>query len=329
MIRLTERVRNLGGFAPYGKMVPVLLLGALMLSACGSAQEGAVSATRSAPSLEATTMFGAFTYGGVWRGMDPVYELEADLGRRLDVVHWFTNWETPYYPELVAMASQGGRRPMISWQSYDLSVRDIAAGKYDGYITDWARGAATAPGLLYVRPFPEMNGDWTTWNGDPEGLRLAWRHIVDIFDSVGATNVRWVFSPNVTDSPRVPENAMELYYPGDDYVDVLALDGYNWGEVLPSVGWRSFEAIFRAGYDRITRLGDQPIWIAELASSNVGGDKSDWVREMFATTGFERIEALVWFNENKEADWRIDSDVATLHAFRQVLGAGTTVAAVR
>ncbi len=274
-------------------------------------------------------MFGAFTFGGVWRGMDPIYELELDLGRRLDIVHWFTNWDNPYFPELVAMASQGGRRPMISWQSYDRSVEDIAAGKYDAYITEWARGAATAPGLLYVRPFPEMNGDWTPWNGDPEGLKRAWRRIVDIFDSVGATNVRWVFSPNVADSPRVPENAMELYYPGDDYVDVLALDGYNWGDVLPVVGWRSFEAIFRAGYDRVTSLGTQPVWIAELASSNVGGDKSDWVREMFATTGFERIEALVWFNENKEADWRIDSDVATLRAFRQMLSSGTTVAAAR
>ncbi|MBX3140839.1 MAG: hypothetical protein KF875_08805 [Trueperaceae bacterium] len=310
-------------------MVLVPLLATLVLSACGSAQEGTVSATRPAAALESTALFGAFTFGGVWRGMDPIYELELDLGRRLDVVHWFTNWDNPYFPELVAMASQGGRRPMISWQSYDRSVEDIAAGKYDAYITEWARGAATAPGLLYVRPFPEMNGDWTQWSGDPEGLKRAWRRIVGIFDSVGATNVRWVFSPNVTDSPRVPENAMELYYPGDDYVDVLALDGYNWGDVLPSVGWRSFEAIFRAGYDRVTSLGAQPVWIAELASSNVGGDKSDWVREMFATTGFERIEALVWFNENKEADWRIDSDVATLHAFRQMLSAGTAVAAVR
>ncbi|HRQ11205.1 MAG: glycosyl hydrolase [Trueperaceae bacterium] len=279
--------------------------------------------------LESTAMFGAFTYGGIWQGMEPVLRLEMNLGRRLDVVHWFTNWENPYFPELVAMASQGGRRPMISWQNHHQSTADIAAGLYDDYIRGWARGAATAPGVLYVRLFPEMNGSWTPWNGDPDTLVAAWRRVVTLFRQEGASNVRWVFSPNVTDSPRTPENAMERYYPGDNYVDVLALDGYNWGDTLPEVGWRSFGDVFRAGYDRITALGDQPVWLAELASSDEGGDKSAWVRDMFATTGFGRIEALVWFNEDKEADWRIDSDTATLEAFRASLAVGTTTASAR
>lgn len=279
-----------------------------------------------APNLESSALFGAFTFGGVWQGLGPILELESNLGRRLDVVHWFTNWENPYFPELVTLASQGGRKPMISWQSHNQSNADIVAGVYDDYIRAWARGAASAPGPLYVRPFPEMNGDWTPWNGDPVTLAAAWRHVVDLFREEGATNVRWVFSPNVTDSPRTPENAFERFYPGDDYVDVLALDGYNWGDALPSVGWRSFEAVFRTGYDRIAALGDQPIWIAEFASSDAGGNKSEWVREMFATTGFERIEALIWFNQNKEADWRIDSDPATLQAFRESLSGGPVLA---
>jgi len=274
-------------------------------------------------------MFGAFTFGGVWQGIDPILRLESNIGRRLDVVHWFTNWDNPYYPDLVALASRGGRLPMISWQSHDRSTADIAAGVYDDYIRAWARGAATAPGPLYVRPFPEMNGDWTPWNGDPATLRAAWRRVVTLFREEGATNVRWVFSPNVTDSPRTPENAMELYYPGPEYVDVLALDGYNWGDALPSVGWRSFEKVFRGGYDRITAIGDQPVWIAEFASADEGGDKSAWVRDMFATTGFDRIEALIWFNEKKEADWRIDSDAATLQAFRESLTAEIVLADAR
>lgn len=307
-----------------------ILATAFLLNACNSALEAAPSAAdgMTAPNLELTAMFGAFTYGGVWQGMEPILEMEMNLGRRLDVVHWFTNWENPYLPELVAMASQGGRKPLISWQSNNQSTTDIAAGLHDEYIRDWARGAASAPGPVYVRPFPEMNGSWSSWNGDPATLVAAWRHVVTIFREEGASNVRWVFSPNVTDSPRTPENAMELYYPGDDYVDVLALDGYNWGNTLPAVGWRSFEEVFRGGYERITALGDQPIWLAELASSDEGGDKGDWVRDMFATTGFDRIEALVWFNENKEADWRIDSDVNSLRAFRLALAGRTIIAAV-
>lgn len=311
----------------------LIITAMLVLSGCSTTEvltatnHGAETRTAS---LESSTMFGAFTYGGVWQGLEPILQLELNLGRRLDVVHWFTNWENPYFPDLVTLASQGGRKPLISWQSHNQSNADIAAGVYDDYIRDWARGAATASGPIYVRLFPEMNGSWTNWNGDPAAMAAAWRHVVDLFRQEGAYNVQWVFSPNVTDSPRTAENAMELYYPGDDYVDVLALDGYNWGETLPETGgWRSFEDVFRVGYDRITAIGPQPVWIAEFASSDEGGDKSAWVRDMFATTGFQRIEALIWFNEDKEADWRIDSDAATLQAFRDSLSSGTVLASTR
>ncbi len=284
------------------------------------------SAAHQGDVLGDTVMFGAFTYGGVWRGMEPVLELETDLGRRLDIVHWFTNWENPYFPELVEMASQGGRRPLISWQPNRQSMADIAEGVYDEYVREWARGAATAPGLVYVRPFPEMNGNWTNWHGNTDTFRIAWRRVVDLFAEEGADNVRWVFSPNVTDEPRTEENRMEHYYPGADYVDVLALDGYNWGDTRPHIGWRPFADVFAEGYERITLLGEQPVWIAEMASSDEGGDKAAWVEDMFATPGFDRIEALVWFDEDKEADWRITSDVSVLHAFRSALSAGSIVA---
>ncbi len=320
-----------------GLATVALILSIMLLSACSANDAELVAMqdrTPQAPespltqqTLGSTAMFGAFTYGGVWQGMEPVLELETKLGRRLDIVHWFTNWENPYFPELVEAASQGGRLPMISWQPHRQSVADIAAGRYDAYMRDWALGAATAPGLVYVRPFPEMNGNWTSWNGDTSTFRAAWRRMVNIFEEAGAVNVRWVFSPNVTDEPRTEANRMEHYYPGHEYVDVLALDGYNWGDAnVHYPAWRSFTEVFEVGYERITALGEQPVWIAEFASSDEGGDKAEWVREMFATPGFDRIEALVWFDEDKEADWRITSGADVLHAFQAALTSGPVVA---
>ncbi len=271
-------------------------------------------------------MFGAFTYGGVWRGMEPVFALEQQIGRRLDIVHWFTNWDNPYDPALVEAASSGGRIPLVSWQPHTQAVADIAAGAFDAYLRAWADGARTAPAALYLRPFPEMNGSWVPWNGDPATFVLAWRHVVDVFHQEGADNVRWVWAPNITDDPATPENRMEAYYPGDAYVDVLALDGYNWGDTRPWSSWRSFDTIFAAPYARITAIGPQPVWLTELASTDVGGDKGAWVRDMFDTRSFPRIEALVWFNENKETDWRVDSSAATLEAFREGLAGGAPLA---
>ena len=147
------------------------------------------------------------------------------------------------------------------------------------------------------------------WSGAANGntpaqFVQAWRHIVHIFRGVGASNVRFVWSPNNIDVPA--SNPMERFYPGASYVDVLAADGYNWGAGTPQFGgWQSFSKVFRNAYDRLRALGPQPIWIAEVGTSADGGDKAAWIRDMFAQAQtMDRLEAVVWFNENKERDWR-------------------------
>jgi mannan endo-1,4-beta-mannosidase len=298
------------------------------ISACAT-QEAVDGVALASPPLAERAAFGAFTYGGVWHGMEPVLLLEADLGRRLDVVHWFMNWDHAFEPSMVASVAAGGRVPLISWQPMRQDLADIAAGRYDDYLRSWALGVRASPGLIYLRPFPEMNGDWVPWNGDPQALRTAWARMTEVFAAEGVANVRWVWSPNVTDWPRSEANRMELYYPGDEHVDVLGLSGYNWGETRPDIGWRSFETVFAAGYDRVTALGPQPLWLAEMASTDVGGDKAAWVRDMFASRAFPRIAALIWFDERKEADWRLRSAPEVVRAFQQALGGAPGAAATR
>lgn len=264
-------------------------------------------------------LFGAFTYGGVWRGMEPVHQLESDLNRQLDIVHWFMNWDHRWDATLVGQAAHGGRRPLISWQPHTQEVKDIAAGHYDAYIRSWAQGAKAHGTPVYLRPFPEMNGDWLGWNGEPDALVAAWQRMVKLFREEGADNVRWVWSPNVTDWPRTEANRMENYYPGEAYVDVLALDGYNFGDTRDWSGWRSFDEIFEHGYARVANLGSQPIWIAEIASAESGGDKGVWIRDMLSSTTFPRVEAIVWFDEKKGSDWRARSSDAALDALREGL----------
>lgn len=274
-------------------------------------------------------MFGAFTYGGVWQGMEPVRQLEDLLGRKLDVVHWYMSWDTPYDVALVKAAIAGGRLPMITWQPHHQTVSDIASGTYDGTLRSFADGVRATPGLVYVRPFPEMNGDWEPWNGQPATFVRAWRHMVDVFRAEGADNVRWVWSPNDTDQPSTPANAMERYYPGNAYVDILALDGYNWGTSRSWSTWRSFSDIFAQPYARITALGPQPVWIAEVASTSKGGDKAAWVAGMLDTKQFPRIRALIWFNHNNDMDWRLDNSLAVVQSARANLAPNLDAAASR
>jgi beta-mannanase len=168
----------------------------------------------------------------------------------------------------------------------------------------------------------EMNGNWYPWGGSVNANSAAayvraWRRLHGIFRDVGARNVRWVWSPYAEDVPATADNVFERYYPGRAYVDVLALDGYNWGSVMPQHGgWRSFDEIFGRAYRRLARLGPQPIWIAETASAPEGGDKAGWIRKMFASQHrYPRLRAIVWFNVDKERDWRATSPASAAKAF--------------
>ncbi len=291
-----------------------LLLAAVLLLAPVPAFTQAPPVTAPASLL----LFGAFTYGGVWQGVTMIEELEIMLGRQLDIIHWYMNWETEWDPALVGSVAAQRRIPMISWQPHRQPVEGIAAGHYDDYIRRMAAGVRDFGRPVYMRPFPEMNGDWTGWNGNPQALVTAWRRIWQIFETGGAHNVRWVWSPNVTDEPRTEANRMENYFPGEQYVDVLALDGFNWGTTRPAIGWRSAEQVFRTGYDRVIALGRRPVWFAEIGSTDEGGSKAQWVNELLtnAHIWFPRLTAIVWFDEDKEADWRIGSSPGSLEAFR-------------
>lgn len=266
-------------------------------------------------------LFGAYAPPAPWEGMGSVVELERQLDRRIDVVHSFQAWGSSwgrFDPDRLEAVCSGGRIPLVTWEPWvadqsadqpDYRLRRITAGAFDAYVRSWARGLRDIGSTVYLRPLHEPNGDWYPWsevvNGNRPGeYAAAWRHLHDLFAAEGATGVRWVWSPLADDVPA--GNTFERYWPGTHYVDVLALGGYNWGAQHPEYGgWRTFDEIFAAPYERITRLGDQPVWITEVGCDGIGGDKAAWVRDMLVNPRYPRIAAIVWFHVNKERDWRL------------------------
>jgi len=81
------------------------------------------------------------------------------------------------------------------------------------------------------RPYHEMNGIWF-WYGDrkgKDGFQKLWKIIYERYvHHHQLNNLIWVWNAN---APRDWENDQaydyELYYPGDEYVDVLAADIYK------------------------------------------------------------------------------------------------------
>jgi hypothetical protein len=233
----------------------------------------------------------------------------------------------------IANLSSHGTGALITWQLFKkgwggeaITLPEITAGKYDSAIRSAAQQAKGLPFEVMIRFAHEMNGDWYPWGTEGSSLNTgsnyvdAWRHVVSIFRAEGAVNVKWVWSPNVDYDGSYP---FASYFPGDEWIDYVALDGYNWGTAGQGPdAWQTFSEVFATAYGRLTSLSAKPVMIAETASSETGGDKAAWIRKSFLEElpqRFPRVTDVVWFDRNQELDWRIDSSSASLAAFREVV----------
>ena len=117
-------------------------------------------------------------------------------------------------------------------------------------------------------------------------------------------------------------NEIGNYYPGDEYVDWLCMDGYNWGTSQSWSNWQTFDEVYAPTYASLQQISpNKPIIIGEFASSDKGGDKAAWVTDAFQKIGsvYPQIRAAVWFNTNKETDWRMNSSPAVFDVFKKEL----------
>ncbi|OFY57181.1 MAG: hypothetical protein A2V50_07100 [Bacteroidetes bacterium RBG_19FT_COMBO_42_10] len=77
------------------------------------------------------------------------------------------------------------------------------------------------------RPYHEMNGNWFWWGGrtGKYSTKALYRQIYDrLVKYHKLNNLIWVWS---VDRPNKPEMQFSNYYPGDNYLDILALDVYG------------------------------------------------------------------------------------------------------
>ena len=201
----------------------------------------------------------------------------------------------------------------------------ITAGDFDTYIQQWGTALASWGKPVMLRFAHEMNGNWYPWaesaNGNGAGDYVAaWRHVHDVVAATGASNVQWVWSPNV---PYWGSTPLSGLYPGAAYVNVVSLDGYNWGTAASWSSWTSPSALFGDGLTALRSLAPgKPIMISETASAEAGGSKANWNTALVSYLAAQPdITAFVWFHHNKEVDWRINSSTSSASALGAALAA--------
>jgi hypothetical protein len=291
-------------------------------------------------------------YWGAWIGSQltgaeapwdwgAVQRFEALTGKSVSLVSFaspFANCSvqpcTPYeFPRSPFDAiRRHGAIPFFSWSSASLPVsqlepgytlRAVAEGRFDSYISRWAAAARSWGHPFFLRFDWEMNSTEFPWSltsngGNPAAYVAAWRHVHGLFARAGARNATWVWCPNA--DPEQDPATIAALYPGRAYVDWTCLDGYNRDDP-----WRSFASIFRTDYELIAQhlAPGKPMIIGETASTETGGSKAAWIADMFAALpSFPAVRGLIWFDRPSGGDWPAESSPSSLAAFSRGLRAG-------
>ena len=298
----------------------------LLLAAYGTGSATAKTSTTTSPP---NTGFGV-SMPGVPGDLSSLTSLSSTLGRAPRQVMWYVAWSdnTDFPTSQATQVAATGAVPVITWEPWNpangvaqpaYALDRITAGDFTTYETAWAKQVKAYGKPVVLRFAHEMNGNWYPWsaqtNGNTAGDYVAaWRQVRSMFSRQGVTNVTWSWSPNV---PYTGSTPLSSLYPGDAYVDEVALDGYNWGSTQPWSAWTSFWDLFSSGVTQLRSLTAKPLFIAEVATTEAGGSKPAWISDMFATlAAHPEIRGFTWFDHAKETDWRIDSSTESLDAFR-------------
>ena len=257
--------------------------------------------------------------------VDEVDEYALLAGHEVSTSLFFKTWanHSDFKRYEFTRLMRRGIVPVLSWEPWDnqagliqpeYSMDEIAGGRHDDFVRSWARDIATLESPVVLRFAHEMNGHWYPWsayrNGNsPEAYVRAWRHLHQVFEEEGASNVIWCWSVNV--NRFLPNRPFESYYPGDDFVDVIGISGYSVRED------DDFVTVYGTTFDELAELTEKPVLVTEIG---VGGNRE---------TRPSRIESLltglatdptvigyVWFQKSKREDWKIDATSETLRAYR-------------
>ena len=277
-----------------------------------------------------------------------IVKLEAALGRTMDI-------DNRYYGDFDEFATAGamswmeewdvksGRIPLVGWGCTNSDK--INNGSLDEVIRKTAQVMKAFRHEFFMRYCWEMDGDRKQGEvKGPEKFIAAWRRMHRLFQEVGATNVVWVWTPNAAgfkDGRKYThgEPPAPFFYPGDEHVDWIAADGYNWGVSKRDQGdrWRHVLEIFDE-FMVFARQHPKPIMIGEYGAQEQTQDpeaKPHWFRVAHDTLMAKRrtdrcpwcgaysdVAAVVYFDVDygKHGDWRIMSSEQSLAAYKEAAG---------
>ncbi len=260
--------------------------------------------------------------------MAPVRQFADWTGKKPNLLGEYIGWNTGLNTQAVKNAWSYGALYFQVWEPFGVTMKQISAGASDDYLERFAVSVRSLNLPIALSFGHEMNGDWYPWGTKSTAAAdfvAAWRHIHDVFVKAGATNVIWIWDPN--DMYPVPDVKLQPLYPGDSYVDWIGVTGY-WTVNGP----HTYSTLFLPTLLDIRQFTEKPFLIAET-SVYPGSNQVTSVRALFdAVSSHDDILGFVWYDYNRQGDWRLENRPSVKSAFKDEASAsifGFDVSAAR
>ena len=174
---------------------------------------------------------------------------------------------------------------------------------------------------------PEPENDFTA--GNAAEYKAAFAHIRSVFESVGASNLKWM-ATLMRGTYHGHNGGTKKWFPAA--ADIVGADGYNRG-FCSGGGWISFRSIFTAAHEYAKRRG-LPLFIEEwgcvegtaCGGKGRGSDKATWIRAAGETIlswpeliGVCYSQTRAYYAQTgRTVDFRVQTSKRSLDAFRRV-----------
>lgn len=250
--------------------------------------------------------FGAYVYAGSATGVSQPEALESKIGHRLGINHSFQHAGTPLPTARIDADIAAGRIPMISWGAGDeTGLAAIRDGSRDAEID----AEAAALGDLCTPIFLRFTWEFDLRYTDTELFKDAWRRVKSRF-AIVAPNVAFVWNPTW----RAFRETFKAdgFYPGDQYVDWVAADGYARPKPdKPEYDYRAFDDMFDAAHAFAVAHG-KPFMVGETGVHRADVDpvQAQWLDTTRAVvkSSYPALKAFLYFHrdgDDIDNHWRV------------------------
>jgi hypothetical protein len=231
-----------------------------------------------------------------WLGSSGTIKYAEDFIDATDFSHisnpWqLSNWANSPFTMMWGVPMVPCGAPATQCSTNVSEYDEVANGGADSYYKTLAQNLISAGfGSSYIRIGWEFNADWMGWgicNQAGSGLTSwasdfvpAFQNIVTSMRSVSGANFKFIWNPIDSSNSSCSGASLENFYPGDNYVDDVALDVYDgigsatssdsarWTDMLNGVNAGDYTAVTPAAINGQSFQGYGMDWLTAFAKAH-------------------------------------------------------------